>query len=64
MLRIYICPQCGSTRIVSNNHDSSCFSCNKPMSKAPITYENYVKLNRIQREKFISLWLKELSDKN
>jgi hypothetical protein len=60
MLRIYICPKCGSTRIVSNNHDSSCFVCNRPMSRAPITYEEYVRFDRNQREKFISNWLNKI----
>lgn len=57
MLRIYICSECGSTRIVSNNHDSSCLVCNKPMSRAPITYEEYVHFNRNEREEFITNWL-------
>ncbi|MFA9377124.1 MAG: hypothetical protein ACERKZ_10275 [Lachnotalea sp.] len=60
MLRIYICYQCGTTRIVSNNHDSSCLSCNKPMLQAPISYEKYVNLNREERESLIIQWLNEL----
>ena len=60
MLRIYICTQCGSTRIVSNNPDSSCLVCNKPMSRAPITYEKYIGFDRTQREEFIKNWLNKL----
>lgn len=60
MLRIYICSQCGSTRIVSNNHDSSCLVCNKPMSRAPISYEEYVRFNSSQREIFVANWLNEV----
>lgn len=63
MLRIYICSQCGSTRIVSNNHDSSCFMCNQSMHKAPISYEEYVRLNSEERETFIAYWLKEVKSK-
>lgn len=61
MLRIYICSLCGSTRIVSNNHDSSCVICNKPMSRAPISYEEYIHLDNRQREFFISDWLTKIT---
>jgi hypothetical protein len=60
MLRIYVCSQCGATRIVSNNHDSSCLSCNKPMSRAPISYEEYIHLDNKQREIFVANYLNKI----
>ncbi|WP_143452728.1 hypothetical protein [Konateibacter massiliensis] len=61
MLRIYVCFRCGSTRIVSNDHDSSCLRCDIPMSLAPITYEEFVNLDGPEREILIGNWMLEES---
>ncbi len=57
MLKIYICTQCGTIRIVSNNHNSYCVLCNTPMLLTSVSYEDYVRLDLEQRAAFIKDYL-------
>lgn len=59
MLRIYICPKCASTRIISNNRDNSCPYCNINMCRADITYEVFVNMDIDARTKFVNNWIKK-----
>lgn len=58
MLKIYICPLCGATRIISNNHDSFCAACNNTaMVCTDLPYEKYVNMDSVERKQYTSLWL-------
>lgn len=62
MLRIYICPFCGNTRIVSNNHNSSCAACDKNMVRADLPYEKYVNMDLSERQQYVSEWLNKYNN--
>lgn len=61
MLKIYICAQCGTIRIVSNNHNSYCVLCNTSMKLTSISYEDYIRLDLEQRDAFIKNYLDKRS---
>lgn len=64
MLRIYICPKCASTRIISNNRDNSCPYCSIDMCRADITYETFVNMDINERTDFVNNWIKDNNQLN
>ena len=49
MLKVYICPKCGSYRFVTNNN-YTCYKCQLNMTLADIEYANYIDLDNNERD--------------
>lgn len=49
MLKVYICPKCGSYRFVTNNN-YICYKCQRHMTLADIEYANYIELDSKERD--------------
>jgi hypothetical protein len=60
MLRIFICPKCRKTYIISRKLISFCPSCGTAMICTPLPYSTYVDMDLLERKKFIEQTLNSL----
>ena len=49
MLKVYICPDCGSYRFVTDNN-FTCYKCERHMTLMDIEYANYIELDNDERD--------------
>lgn len=60
MMKVYICPQCGWVREVSRRKEVECHKCGLPqMTLTDMLYENFIELNKEERQAFADQWMKE-----
>lgn len=50
MIRIFVCPQCGKTRVVSKFLKAECYQCGAQMKPMDISYTDWVELPEKERE--------------
>lgn len=53
MLKVYICPLCGSYRFVTSTN-YTCYRCSKNMTLADVEYKNYIEMNDEERQIMIN----------
>ena len=51
MIRVFVCPECGKTRVVSKFLKADCYQCGTPMEVCGIPYTEWVELRLEDREK-------------
>ena len=49
MLKVYICPLCGSYRFVTSTN-YTCYRCEKSMTLADVEYKNYIEMDDEERQ--------------
>lgn len=64
MLRVYICPDCGSIRPVARRKEVNCYQCDSAMVGLKLTYVEYSEWNQEERRQFANQWLEENRKKN
>ncbi len=58
MIRVFICPRCGSVRIVSKYRQADCLKCGVPMEEMGIPYTRWVELEPREREQAAAAWMR------
>ena len=56
MIRVFICPRCGSAGIVSKYRQARCRRCGEPMEDSGIPYTDWVELDLEEREQAVLAW--------
>lgn len=58
MVKVFICPDCGATRLVSRRKEVECFGCGKiQMKPSNLTLQEYSSMSKDDREDYIKGWL-------
>ena len=63
VIRIFICPGCGRTRLVSKFLKAECPICGTSMDTLAVTYEAWVELSEEERKQISEEWLQTGEDK-
>lgn len=63
MLRVFICPACGETRMVSKFRKADCCLCGKAMKELPVSYGQWVNLDQEARQKQVADYQKTQNQK-
>lgn len=50
MIRVFVCPECGKTRVVSKFLKADCYQCGTAMEICDIPYTEWVELTPEKRE--------------
>jgi len=52
-IRVFICPNCKKTRVVSKLLQAECFGCGNDMIVCKLPYSQWVELSLEEREKLV-----------
>ncbi|MCI8551189.1 MAG: DNA-directed RNA polymerase subunit M [Lachnospiraceae bacterium] len=63
MIRVFICPECGKTRMVSKLLKAECHCCGAAMCSCEIPYSEWVELDSGEREQISKRLLRSEKDK-
>ncbi|MCI8465202.1 MAG: DNA-directed RNA polymerase subunit M [Lachnospiraceae bacterium] len=57
MIRVFICPECGRTRMVSKLLKADCHCCGAAMNLCDIPYSRWVELDAEERKQISESWM-------
>ncbi|MBR2045666.1 MAG: DNA-directed RNA polymerase subunit M [Agathobacter sp.] len=58
MVKVFICPECGDTRLASRRKVVECFGCgNEQMKPSNLTLKEFSNLSEEDRANYIKGWL-------
>ncbi len=58
MMKVYICPECGWTRVVSRRKDVECYKCgNTRMTLSKVDFSAFTAMSEEEREDYSKGWL-------
>lgn len=58
MVKVFICPDCGDTRLVSRRKTVECFGCGKSQMKpSNLTLKEFSDMSQEDRDDYIKGWL-------
>lgn len=64
MMKVYLCPKCGSIRIASRRKRVECMDCGTEMALDKMDFLQYTEMSEDERAAYAAAWLKKRSSES